>query len=101
MYFADILLKGVMFYRQRIVAINSNGRIKGVVASVISVDQREETKINIKIPNISLMNNMEFKSSGVTFRKVYGIGNGYFVLFPKSYSKTMKYFKVSRYGILF
>ena len=61
------------------IAINSNGGIKGVIVSVVSVDQNQEVKLKTRIPNISLFNNITFQSEGVTFRKAYGIGNGYYM----------------------
>jgi hypothetical protein len=41
-----------------LVAINSNGGIKGVVASVVAFDQKQEFKTKTKVPNIRLMNNI-------------------------------------------
>lgn len=60
-------------------AIYSNGGIKGVIASVVSVDMKEEVKMKTKIPKVSQMNNITFEPNGVTFRKAYGIGKGYFM----------------------
>lgn len=78
-----------------LVTINSNGGIKGVVASVVSVDQKQEFKTKTKVPNISLMNNITFLLKGVIFRKAYGIGNDY--LMPNNLFKdnvTMRGFEV-------
>ncbi|XP_062600025.1 uncharacterized protein LOC134261618 [Saccostrea cucullata] len=68
-----------------VIALNSNGGVKGVVTSVVSIDQSQEMRMKTKIPNISLMNNISFHPDGVTFRKAYGIGRGYFL--PSSHFK--------------
>ena len=54
-----------------LVAINSNGGINGVVASVVSVDQKQEIKAKTKVPNINLMNKITFLPEGVIFSKAY------------------------------
>jgi hypothetical protein len=60
-------------------AIHSNGGVKGLIASVVSVDRQHESKTVTRIPNISQLNNFTFKENGVTCRRAYGIGQGLFL----------------------
>jgi hypothetical protein len=69
-----------------ITALESNGGVTGVVASIVSIDQNQEIKMKTKIPNISLINNISFQPHGIIFRKAYGIGKGYFL--PNSHFKN-------------
>ncbi|CAG2198543.1 unnamed protein product [Mytilus edulis] len=60
-------------------ALHANGGVKGVLASVVSVDNQQERKMVSKIPNISQMNNITFHENGVTCRRAYKIGTGSFL----------------------
>lgn len=60
-------------------ALHANGGVKGVLASVVSVDNQHERKMLSKIPNISQMNNITFHENGVTCRRAYKIGTGSFL----------------------
>ena len=59
-----------------VAAISSNGGIKGVKTSVVSVDMSEEKKTKTKILNISQMNNISFEQTCVRFRKAFRVGKG-------------------------
>ncbi|XP_076107223.1 uncharacterized protein LOC143075622 isoform X2 [Mytilus galloprovincialis] len=60
-------------------ALHANGGVKGVLASVVSVDNQHERKMVSKIPNISQMNDITFHENGVTCRRAYKIGTGSFL----------------------
>ena len=60
-------------------AIHANGGVKGVIASVVSVDKQHERKMITKIPNISQLNNFDFRENSVTCRRAYEIGTVYFI----------------------
>lgn len=80
-----------------ITALNSNGGVKGVFASVITVDQKYEIKTKAKIPNISSMNNFEFQAYGVVVRRAYQIGKGQCYQLDKTIPVPLKGFKVYTY----
>ncbi|CAG2213242.1 unnamed protein product [Mytilus edulis] len=77
-----------------ITALNSNGGVKGVFASVIAVDQKYEIKTKAKIPNISSMNNFEFQAYGVVVRRAYQIGKGQCYQLDKTIPVPLKGFKM-------
>jgi hypothetical protein len=46
-------------------AIHSNGGVKGVIASVVSVDRQYESKTVTKIPNISLHKSPRLRTTDI------------------------------------
>ncbi|VDI74293.1 Hypothetical predicted protein, partial [Mytilus galloprovincialis] len=80
-------------------ALHANGGVKGVLASVVSVDNQQERKMVSKIPNISQMNNITFHENGVTCRRAYKIGTGSF-LPPNQFkdSATLTGFTVKKHN---
>lgn len=60
-------------------AIHSSHGVKGVVASVITVDNQQERRMVTKIPFISQCNNFKFTTDGVLCRKAYDVGLGHFL----------------------
>ncbi|CAC5425009.1 unnamed protein product [Mytilus coruscus] len=77
-----------------IAALNSNGGVRGVFASVIAVDQKYEIKTKAKIPNISSMNNFDFQAYGVVVRHAYQIGRNQCYQLDKTIPVLLKRFKM-------
>ena len=53
--------------------------VKGVVASVITVDNQQERRMVTKILFISQCKNFKFTTDGVLCRKAYDVGLGHFL----------------------
>ena len=60
-------------------AIHSSHGVKGVVASVIIIDNQHSRRMVTKIPFISQCNNFKFTTDGLLCRKAYDVSLGHFL----------------------
>ncbi|CAB4024849.1 Hypothetical predicted protein [Paramuricea clavata] len=58
------------------VALESHGRLKGCRAAVVEVDSSQDLYEGNKIPDISLLYNFQYKTSGIRVWRAYEIGKG-------------------------
>ena len=57
-------------------AIQSSGGVPGVDATLCGSLQNQKLSLNVKIPGMSLISNIEYNDASLTVCKAYGIGPG-------------------------
>ena len=62
--------------KEMVDAIQSSGGVPGVDATLCGSLQNQQLSLNVKIPGVSLISNIEYNDGSLTVWKAYGIGPG-------------------------
>ena len=62
--------------KEMVDAIQSSGGVPGVNVTLCSSSQNQNPSLNVKIPGVSLISNIQYNDGSLTVWKAYGIGPG-------------------------